>query len=180
MICQSNFINIIKFKGDKNPVRFFGFWFFPKSEEKIDSSLVYKETRFENFNTNSLSDKSNLALDFSKNSKYLLAGGGDKTKGVIQVIKAESQELAYQTPRLSAEINCLKCSSDGNHVISDDSNGFLTLWKLQNESSQSLIQIDSMKTNGKILAFGCDTIKNGIIVAYEDKKGVIVSQITVA
>lgn len=155
-------------------------WSFPKGEDSELSEISSKLLpHFPDGNTQTGSlDGCCLGMDFSLDSRLLAAGGGARNKGIIQIVDMQTNTILMQSQNLPSDVRFLKFTPSGEHLISGDRNGNLTIWKLQTAGTPKLKEIETEKLDGTILALALGQPDDGLFVATKYKGGVNVSQIS--
>jgi hypothetical protein len=86
-----------------NGKRVINIWSFPEGEDGTYDNIVVNSASFKDWGTDPIVN-GRMGMDFSPNSRYLAAGGGNKKSGVVQIFDVQDMSLACESANLGSEI----------------------------------------------------------------------------
>lgn len=161
-----------------NGKRVLNTWVLPEGEDEISGNIVVNSVSFKDWGTDPIVS-GRMGMDFSPNSRYLAAGGGNKRNGVVQIFDVQEMSLVCESPNLGCEIGVARFSNDGQYVISGGRDGKVSLWKIPFDEGGTLECIDSTQLSGKIVDIGVWDMAEGFFVACESGKDMRISRLAI-
>jgi WD40 repeat protein len=151
-------------------------WLFPKGEDSQIADISMLSAAYKDWQTDPI--KGQLGMDFSPNSNWLAAGGGNQNNGVIQILDVQNNKLLGESENLRSEIGVLKFISD-DLLVSGSRNGVFTVWRLGLGRTTILEKVEIEQFPGAILALELAQAKDKMFVVYKSTSNLGMSDLDI-